>query len=368
MADGLLDDLNSLKGWPERVRTMQANWIGRSTGATLRFPLAANASEAVEVFTTRPDTVYGVSYLVLAPEHGLVDQLTTDAQRPAVEQFRQELEAISDQDRVAEDRPKRGVATGGTAVHPFSGETIPVWIADYVLPDYGTGAVMGVPAHDSRDFAFACRYGLPITTVVIKPGTTAADAPAGEAFTELGELIHSGPFDGLRAEAAKQAVIDAAAAAGVGEAKVSYRLRDWLISRQRYWGCPIPVIHCDDCGAVPVPEEQLPVELPADAELGASGGSPLERHPTWSMVACPRCGKPTPWTPSCAPAGTTCATPTRPTASSPSALRPPRPGCRLTSTSVAWSTPSCTCSIHAFSPRCCTSAAWWNAVNPSLVS
>ena len=292
VADELLDDLESLKGWPERVRTMQANWIGRSTGATLRFPLAAKASEAVEVFTTRPDTVYGVSYVVLAPEHALVDQLTTDEQRPAVEQFRQELEAISDQDRVAEDRPKRGVATGGTVVHPFSGESVPVWIADYVLPDYGTGAVMGVPAHDSRDYAFASHYGLPITTVVVKPGSTAADGPADEAFTELGELIHSGPFDGLRDEAAKQAVIDAAAAAGVGEAKVSYRLRDWLISRQRYWGCPIPVIHCDDCGAVPVPEEQLPVELPADAELGASGGSPLERHPTWSQVACPRCGKP----------------------------------------------------------------------------
>ena len=168
VADELLDDLEQLKGWPERVRTMQANWIGRSNGATLRFAIAAENEQAIEVFTTRPDTVFGVSYVVLAPEHALVDQLTTAEQREAVEAFRKSLQSISEQDRVAEDRPKRGVATGGSVQHPFTGEAVPVWIADYVLPDYGTGAVMGVPAHDSRDFAFAKQYDLPITTVVVE--------------------------------------------------------------------------------------------------------------------------------------------------------------------------------------------------------
>ena len=292
VADELLDDLDSLGGWPERVRTMQANWIGRSTGATLRFPLAKGSEQAVEVFTTRPDTVFGVSYVVLAPEHELVDQFTSADQQQAVEQFRQELQAISEQDRVAEDRPKRGVATGGSVLHPFTGEFVPVWIADYVLPDYGTGAVMGVPAHDSRDFAFAQQYQLPITTVVVEPGGEAPSAAPEQAFTELGELVNSGRFSGLRGEEAKQQIIAAATEQGVGAAKVSYRLRDWLISRQRYWGCPIPVIHCDSCGTVPVPQDQLPVELPSDAELSASGGSPLERHPSWSQVPCPCCGKP----------------------------------------------------------------------------
>ena len=292
VADELLDDLDSLGGWPERVRTMQANWIGRSTGATLRFPLAKGSEQAVEVFTTRPDTVFGVSYVVLAPEHELVDQFTSAEQQQAVEQFRKELQAISEQDRVAEDRPKRGVATGGSVLHPFTGESVPVWIADYVLPDYGTGAVMGVPAHDSRDFAFAQQYQLPITTVVVEPGGEAPSAALEQAFTELGELVNSGRFSGLRGEEAKQQIIAAATEQGVGAAKVSYRLRDWLISRQRYWGCPIPVIHCDSCGTVPVPQDQLPVELPSDAELSASGGSPLERHPSWSQVPCPCCGKP----------------------------------------------------------------------------
>ena len=292
VADELLDDLDSLGGWPERVRTMQANWIGRSTGATLRFPLAKGSEQAVEVFTTRPDTVFGVSYVVLAPEHELVDQFTSADQRQAVEKFRKELQAISEQDRVAEDRPKRGVATGGSVLHPFTGESVPVWIADYVLPDYGTGAVMGVPAHDSRDFAFAQQYQLPITTVVVEPGGEAPSAAPEQAFTELGELVNSGRFSGLTGEEAKQQIIAAATEQGVGAAKVSYRLRDWLISRQRYWGCPIPVIHCDSCGTVPVPQDQLPVELPSDAELSASGGSPLERHPSWSQVPCPCCGKP----------------------------------------------------------------------------
>ena len=292
VADELLDDLEQLKGWPERVRTMQANWIGRSNGATLRFAIAAENEQAIEVFTTRPDTVFGVSYVVLAPEHALVDQLTTAEQREAVEAFRKSLQSISEQDRVAEDRPKRGVATGGSVQHPFTGEAVPVWIADYVLPDYGTGAVMGVPAHDSRDFAFAKQYELPITTVVVEPGQAADAGEPSEAFTGLGELVGSAEFDGLQGEQAKAAIIKAAEQRGVGAAKITFRLRDWLISRQRYWGCPIPVIHCDDCGVVPVPESDLPVELPRDVDLSGSGGSPLERATEWKQVSCPKCGKP----------------------------------------------------------------------------
>ena len=292
VADELLDDLEQLKGWPERVRTMQANWIGRSNGATLRFAIAAENEQAIEVFTTRPDTVFGVSYVVLAPEHALVDQLTTAEQREAVEAFRKSLQSISEQDRVAEDRPKRGVATGGSVQHPFTDEAVPVWIADYVLPDYGTGAVMGVPAHDSRDFAFAKQYDLPITTVVVEPGHVPDAGEPSEAFTGLGELVGSAEFDGLQGEQAKAAIIKAAEQRGVGAAKITFRLRDWLISRQRYWGCPIPVIHCDDCGVVPVPESDLPVELPRDVDLSGSGGSPLERATEWKQVSCPKCGKP----------------------------------------------------------------------------
>ena len=292
VADELLDDLDQLTGWPERVRTMQANWIGRSNGATLRFAMSDTGEDSIEVFTTRPDTVFGVSYVVLAPEHPLVDPLTSAEQSESVEAFRQSLQSISEQDRVAEDRPKRGVATGGSVLHPFTGKAVPVWIADYVLPDYGTGAVMGVPAHDKRDFAFANQYNLPITTVVVEPGEAAASAELDEAFTGLGELINSGDFDGLQGEKAKAAIIEAAEQRGVGAAKITYRLRDWLISRQRYWGCPIPVIHCDHCGAVPVPESDLPVELPRDVDLSGSGGSPLERATDWKNVPCPKCGKP----------------------------------------------------------------------------
>ena len=292
VADELLDDLEQLKGWPERVRTMQANWIGRRNGAILRFAIAAENEQAIEVFTTRPDTVFGVSYVVLAPEHALVEQLTTAEQREAVEAFRKCLQSISEQDRVAEDRPKRGVATGGSVQHPFTGEAVPVWIADYVLPDYGTGAVMGVPAHDSRDFAFAKQYDLPITTVVVEPGQALDSGEPSEAFTGLGELVGSAEFDGLQGEQAKAAIIKAAEQRGVGAAKITFRLRDWLISRQRYWGCPIPVIHCDDCGVVPVPESDLPVELPRDVDLSGSGGSPLERATEWKQVSCPKCGKP----------------------------------------------------------------------------
>ncbi|WP_396099265.1 leucine--tRNA ligase [Cyanobium sp. WAJ14-Wanaka] len=294
-ADALLDDLPKLEGWPERVRTMQANWIGRSTGAELIFKVSAadgsGDDKQITVFTTRPDTLFGATYLVLAPEHPLVAQLTSPAQLSAVEAFCDLVSRDSDQERTAEDRPKRGVAIGAMAVNPVSGEPIPIWIADYVLADYGTGAVMGVPAHDHRDFAFASQYELPMRQVVIPEESDPHDY-LGEAWAGAGVLINSGRFDGMATAEAKQAITGAGAEEGWGRIKVQYRLRDWLISRQRYWGCPIPVIHCQECGVVPVPANQLPVELPRDVAFTGKGTSPLAQLESWLKVDCPCCGKP----------------------------------------------------------------------------
>ena len=294
-ADALLDDLPQLEGWPERVRTMQANWIGRSTGAELSFAVVDGAGQAtgstITVFTTRPDTLFGASYVVLAPEHPLVAFLTSTGQQLAVTAFCDLVGRQSDQERTAEDRPKRGVPIGANVRNPASGELIPIWIADYVLAEYGTGAVMGVPAHDQRDFVFARQYALPIKQVVVPEGSD-DHAFAGGAWTAPGVLIHSGPFDGLTSAAAKEAIIASAEAAGWGQGKVQFRLRDWLISRQRYWGCPIPVIHCEACGVVPVPAEQLPVELPRDVAFSGKGASPLAQLDSWVQVPCPCCGQP----------------------------------------------------------------------------
>ena len=245
-AKDLLEDLKLLEGWPERVRTMQANWIGRSTGTRVLFPLLSPGSgnhqgtAAVEVFTTRPDTLFGVTYMVLAPEHPLVDSLTEPDQQASVAAFRDEMARTSTLERTAEDRPKRGVPLGSHVRHPLSGEPVPVWIADYVLLDYGSGAVMGVPAHDSRDFDFARRHGLPVTVVITPDGQ---DSPGGqgdleEAFCEEGVLVHSGEFNGLPSNSAKARITAALAAQQLGEETTTYRLRDWLVSRQRYWGCP----------------------------------------------------------------------------------------------------------------------------------
>ena len=292
-ADALLEDLPKLTGWPERVRTMQANWIGRSTGAELNFAVLDGSGQAsdqvIQVFTTRADTVFGASYVVLAPEHPLVSSLTTADQQIAVEAFCALVSRQSEQERTAEDRAKRGVPLGVEVLNPATGQPIPLWIADYVLADYGTGAVMGVPAHDQRDFQFARHYELPVQQVIIPEG---ADEHAfeGSAWTEPGVLIHSGPFDGLTSGAAKDAITAAAEADGWGKKKVQYRLRDWLISRQRYWGCPIPVIHCPSCGVVPVPEDQLPVELPRNVAFSGKGASPLAQLDDWVSVACPCCG------------------------------------------------------------------------------
>jgi leucyl-tRNA synthetase len=291
-AEQLLQDLDKLTDWPSNVKIMQANWIGKSTGAELSFPIIGSA-EKITVFTTRPDTVYGVSYVVLAPEHPLVETLTTAAQKESVSKFIEEVKNLSEIDRTSDDRPKRGVAIGASVVNPFTGKEVPIWIADYVLFEYGTGAVMGVPAHDVRDFAFAKQYNLPIQTVIIPN----SPLPVGEgqgvresAYTEAGIMVNSGKFDGLDSVTAKTKIIELAEAKQWGTAKITYRLRDWLISRQRYWGCPIPVIHCPNCGIVPVPHADLPVILPEDVELTGRGASPLAQKESWINVPCPKCG------------------------------------------------------------------------------
>ncbi len=287
-AEELLNDLDKLPGWPDRVKLMQANWIGKSTGAYLEFTIVG-MDEKIGVYTTRPDTVYGVTYVVLAPEHPLTKQVTTPEQQAAVEAFVKEVTNQSELERTAEDKPKRGIPTGGKAINPFTGEEIPIWIADYVLYEYGTGAVMGVPAHDVRDFKFAKEQNLPIK-VVITPQD--GEQQTSQAYTEPGIMINSGDFDGMASGEGKSAIVKYSEKQGFGKARVQYRLRDWLISRQRYWGAPIPVIHCPNCGTVPVPDEDLPVQLPEDVQFSGRGGSPLAQLESFVNVPCPSCGTP----------------------------------------------------------------------------
>jgi leucyl-tRNA synthetase len=288
-AEQLLTDLDKLTGWPDRVKTMQANWIGKSVGAYLEFPIK-DSTEKIAVFTTRPDTVYGVTYVVLAPEHPLTALVTTPAQKATVEAFIEEVANESEIERTAEDKPKRGVLTGGIAVNPFNGEEIPILIADYVLYEYGTGAVMGVPAHDVRDFKFAKENNLPIQVVIVPDAN--ADTELKVAYTDAGIMVNSADFTGLDSIKAKAAIIEYAEKNGYGKARIQYRLRDWLISRQRYWGCPIPVIHCESCGTVPVPDVDLPVKLPDQVEFSGRGPSPLAKLSDWVDVPCPCCGQP----------------------------------------------------------------------------
>jgi leucyl-tRNA synthetase len=282
-AEALLEDLDKLSGWPERVKLMQRNWIGKSVGAYLEFPVVGLEAK-IAVFTTRPDTVYGVTYVVLAPEHPLTLQVTTPERQEVVRAFQVEVGAQSEMERTAEDKPKRGILTGGKALNPFTGEEIPILIADYVLYEYGTGAVMGVPAHDSRDFQFARQQNLPLKQVI-----DGGEPVLSQAYTEAGVMINSGPFNGFDSVTGKEAVIKYAEEQGIGKARIQYRLRDWLISRQRYWGCPIPIIHCPSCGAVPA---ELPVVLPEDIELTGRGPSPLAQLTDWVNVPCPSCGEP----------------------------------------------------------------------------
>ncbi|NBO31825.1 MAG: leucine--tRNA ligase [Cyanobacteria bacterium WB6_1B_304] len=289
-AEQLLTDLNQLSGWPERVKLMQANWIGKSMGAYLEFPIVG-LEESIAVFTTRPDTVFGVTYVVLAPEHPLTLSVTTPDRQAHVQAFITAVSQQSEIDRTSDDQPKQGIPTGGWVTNPFTGEPVPIWIADYVLYEYGTGAVMGVPAHDSRDFKFAQSHNLPIRVVIVPPGSEPNNTCV-TAYTDPGVMVHSGHFDGMSSAEGKGAVIDYAEQQGWGKARIQYRLRDWLISRQRYWGVPIPVIHCADCGIVPVPEAELPVRLPENVELSGRGASPLAKLESWVNVSCPLCGAP----------------------------------------------------------------------------
>ena len=290
-AQELLDALDTLDRWPERVRLMQAKWIGRSEGARLTFLLDQSEAcfEGVEVYTTRPDTLFGMSFLALAPEHPLSDAVAT--RDPKAAAFVAECRRMGTSEAAIETAEKQGYDTGLRVRHPFLKDaTYPVWIANFVLMEYGTGAIFGCPGHDQRDLDFARKYGLDVVPVVLPPGADAAAFAIGnEAYVGPGTIIHSGFMDGLDVGAAKGAAIAELERLGVGRGEVNWRLRDWGVSRQRYWGCPIPVIHCDACGVVPVPDDQLPVRLPDDVTFDRPG-NPLDHHPTWKHVACPRCG------------------------------------------------------------------------------
>lgn len=290
-AERLLQDLEKLTGWPEKVKVMQENWIGKSTGAEIVFR-AENGKE-IPVFTTRPDTIYGVTYLVLAPEHPLVEELIAGRpEAPAIRAFIERVRAQSEIDRTSAEAEKEGMFTGAYAINPFSGERIPIWIANYVLLEYGTGAVMGVPAHDQRDLEFARKYGLPVRVVIQPLGYDLDPQTMEEAYAEPGLMVNSGEFSGIDSEVAKLRIISYAEERGIGRAKVNYRLRDWLISRQRYWGAPIPIIYCDRCGIVPVPESDLPVLLPLDVAFEPTGESPLLKAEEFLRTKCPSCGGP----------------------------------------------------------------------------
>ncbi len=285
-ADELLDWCDRLTGWPERVITMQKNWIGRSEGAEFDLSVVGRPDLNIRVFTTRLDTVFGLSYAVLAPEHPLVDRLlTAPGERAAVENFRAEVLKQSEQERVADDRPKRGLRLSARAINPFNGVEIPLFIADYVLMIYGTGAIMAVPGEDQRDWDFAKAHALDIIETVKRPANW-----SGEAYTGDGIKINSGFLDGLTVADAKRRATAWLVERGLGESKINYRLRDWGISRQRYWGAPIPVLYCDACGMVPEKEENLPVVLPRDVQISGKGGSPLASHPAFASAACPCCG------------------------------------------------------------------------------
>ena len=286
-ADRLLEGCKTLSGkWPEQVLTMQTNWIGKSFGAEVDFKIP-QSDEVIKIFTTRPDTLYGAMFMVLAPEHPLTEKLSRGTeQEKAIAAF---VQKVKKQDTIARASEKEGVFTGAYAVNPLTGESIPVWTANFVLMGYGTGAIMSVPAHDQRDLDFARQYHLPVR-VVIQPETRSLDADTMvEAFTSDGTMVHSGNFDGLVGQEARRTVCEFLEREGIGKATINYRLRDWGVSRQRYWGTPIPVIHCPDCGIVPVPEDQLPVELPLDVQLAENGQSPLHSLEPFYETSCPKC-------------------------------------------------------------------------------
>ncbi|MCK8815901.1 leucine--tRNA ligase [Natroniella sulfidigena] len=290
-AEQLLDDHHLLEDWPQRVKTMQKNWIGRSEGAVIEFAIEGS-DEALEVFTTRPDTIYGATYMVLAPEHPLVEELVTGTdQEEEVKEFIAQIKEQDEEERTGSDSEKVGIDTGIKAINPVTEEEVPVMIANYVLMDYGTGAIMAVPAHDERDFDFAKKYDLPIRVVIQPEDEELTAEQLEEAYTEDGVVVNSEILNGLSVDEAFDKIIAYLEEEGLGQKEVNYKLRDWLISRQRYWGTPIPIIYCDDCGIVEVPESDLPVELPTDVEFTGTGQSPLAKAEDFIKTTCPECGQ-----------------------------------------------------------------------------
>lgn len=285
-AEELLNDLDKLD-WPESTKKVQTNWIGKSKGSELTFT-TEDGKYSFNVFTTRIDTVNGVTYVVIAPESKIVQEITTEDRKQAVEEYIKETAKLNEIDRLSTEREKTGTFTGAYAINPINNEKVPIWIADYVLEDYGTGAVMAVPAHDERDYSFATKYNLPIKQVIRSKEKEEVQLP----FTEYGIVINSGKYDGLSSEEAKKKITEDLNKEGKGKETINYRLKDWLVSRQRYWGAPIPIIYCDNCGMVPVPEKDLPVLLPFDVEFRPNGESPLKQCESFMHCTCPKCGKP----------------------------------------------------------------------------
>jgi leucyl-tRNA synthetase len=288
-AEELLSGLNKID-WPEKTKLMQTNWIGKSTGTEVEFKIDGH-EETIKVFTTRPDTLFGVTYVVLAPESELVDKLTTEENKSKVEEYIKSVQSLSEIERTSTVKEKTGVPTGAYAINPVNDEKIPIWVADYVLASYGTGCVMAVPGHDERDFEFAKKFNLPIRKVILKAGTNEEDELT-EAYTEPGMMINSGKYTGRNSIDGKKQITEDLEREELGRAKTNYKLRDWLISRQRYWGTPIPIVYCDNCGEVPIPEDKLPVELPYDVEFKPDGGSPLAKNQEFVNTTCPKCGGP----------------------------------------------------------------------------
>lgn len=290
-ADRLLKDLDKMPGWPEKVKLMQKNWIGRSTGAEVTFEIE-NFSKKLQIYTTRPDTLFGVTYMVLAPEHPFVPELTNGTEyEDAVKAYQEECQHKSEIERTSLTKEKTGVFTGCYGINPVNGKKVPIFISDYVMMDYGTGAIMAVPAHDQRDFEFAKKFDLDIVPVVDSQNPEIDINNLTEAFVAEGTMINSGKYTGMNNKEAIEEITKDLEADGLGKAQVNYKLRDWLISRQRYWGCPIPMVYCEECGWVPEKEENLPVKLPADVEFTGKGDSPLKTSKTFGETTCPCCGK-----------------------------------------------------------------------------